>query len=752
MDAPSGSPPPPEDSTLSTSDIDRLVRDHAGITGARAGDQVGPYRLLGLLGEGGFGEVWLAERREPFVQRVALKVIKPGMDSKAVIARFEQERQALAVMDHPNVAKVLDGGVTPASMGSRPYFVMEHVQGEPITTYCDRHRLTIRQRLELFIPVCEAVQHAHMKGIIHRDIKPSNVLVAIKDQQAISKVIDFGVAKAISQTLTEKTIFTEQGQLIGTPEYMSPEQAEMGAVDIDTRTDVYSLGVLLYELLSGTLPFDPQTLRSAGYAEVQRIIRGVEAPTASRRLTRLDNPAVATIALARDTPEAILIRELRRELDWIPAKCLQKDRTRRYGTPAELAEEVRSYLRGGPLRAGPDSLGYRMRKLVTGHRQLAAALLGSVSVLLITIGTLLFAQNRQMSEANAAALALALTRESIARNLQVFRRFETDWPLSYEEAIGSNLVVRAIQLWKQLLPRTDFSKHIAVRGGSDAELAGYRQWYADSGALDDDQILLLLLGGPDQLSDEERKRYPNRLPVLSKAESRAVMQGWDADEWRLRSRLLYEGVEWIVSAYVEMSRPAYWYGDGTDYAIVYPSGDANSLLRSMLRSAGLQEEPRRRQRWSREDVSTSNSTSLVPYAQAQVALERVVFPADSTRSATAYRRTLAASGAAALLACVSLLADSRAMRAVSMILVVYAALTACYWATLHTRFAIVGAVFFVLPVIAVLAPGLVAVCTWSTQRRWPLVTYVLAAVFGCALGVLAATRVISIYLLARILM
>src|ERR1043165_1819127 len=223
------------------------------VQGERAGDWVGPYRLLEVIGEGGFGVVWLAERREPMVQRVALKVIKAGMDSKAVIARFEQERQALAVMDPPNGAQVHDAGTTALS---RPYFVMEHVAGLPITEYCDKHRLTLRQRLELFIPVCDAVQHAHHKGIIHRDLKPSNILVCVRDGQGVPKVIDFGVAKAVSRTLTDKTIFTESGQLIGTPEYMSPEQAEMRGTDIDTRSDVYSLGAVLYELLTGEAPFD----------------------------------------------------------------------------------------------------------------------------------------------------------------------------------------------------------------------------------------------------------------------------------------------------------------------------------------------------------------------------------------------------------------------------------------------------------------------------------------------------------------
>lgn len=349
----------------------------------RPGDSIGPFKLLEVLGEGGFGTVWLAERREPMVQRVALKIIKPGMDSRAVIARFEQERQALAVMDHPNVAKVLDGGVTPTG---RPYFVMEHVKGEPITTFADRHRLTIRQRLELFIPVCEAVQHAHMKGIIHRDIKPSNILVASGTESGspIVKVIDFGVAKAISHTLTDKTIFTEQGQIIGTPEYMSPEQAEMGAVDIDTRTDVYSLGIVLYELLSGTLPFDSRTLRSAGYAEIQRIIREVDPPKPSTKLGTADDKARADIANARQTDREGITSELRRELEWIPLFALRKDRSRRYSSPIEMAQDIRRYLSGSALLAGPDSEVYRARKVLRRYRKPLSQLSLLLAVTLLT--------------------------------------------------------------------------------------------------------------------------------------------------------------------------------------------------------------------------------------------------------------------------------------------------------------------------------------------------------------------------------
>ena len=381
--------------------------------GEHAGQMLGPYRLLEILGEGGFGIVWLAERTAPFVQRVAIKIIKPGMDSKEVIARFEQERQALAVMDHPNVARVHDAGAT---MYGRPYFVMEHVAGEPITDYCDKQRLTVRQRLELFIPVCEAVQHAHQKGIIHRDLKPSNILVSVRDGQASPKVIDFGVAKAISHALTDKTIFTETGRMIGTPEYMSPEQAEMRSGDIDTRSDVYSLGAVLYELLVGGAPFESGTLRDFGFDGLVRTIREVDPPKPSTRLTSLSAADSGAIAAYRRAERGSLAAVLRDELEWIPLKALRKDRTERYGSPADLARDIRNYLEGRALEAGPESTLYRLRKLARRNRGAFAAA-GAVAASLV-VGVVGFAWQAHQArvQRDVAVLARRVAEEERAKS------------------------------------------------------------------------------------------------------------------------------------------------------------------------------------------------------------------------------------------------------------------------------------------------------------------------------------------------
>ncbi|QDU23839.1 serine/threonine-protein kinase [Urbifossiella limnaea] len=345
-----------------------------GPPAAAVGDRVGPYRLMEQIGEGGMGLVFVAEQTEPVRRKVALKVIKPGMDTRQVVARFEAERQALALMDHPHIARVLDAGATPEG---RPYFVMELVRGLPITDYCDQQKLPPRERLALFVQVCQAVQHAHQKGVIHRDIKPSNVLVAPHDGVPVVKVIDFGVAKAVGQSLTDKTIYTRFAQMIGTPLYMSPEQAEVNQLDVDTRADVYALGVLLYELLTGTTPFDGDRFRKAAFDEIRRILREEDPPKPSTRLTSLGE-TLTGVSARRGTDPARLAGLVRGELDWIVMRCLEKDRNRRYDTAAGLAKDVQRYLIGDAVEACPPTLGYRVGKFLQKNK--AAVRVGSAFV------------------------------------------------------------------------------------------------------------------------------------------------------------------------------------------------------------------------------------------------------------------------------------------------------------------------------------------------------------------------------------
>jgi serine/threonine protein kinase/tetratricopeptide (TPR) repeat protein len=366
------------------------------------GTVIGPYKLLQQIGEGGFGVVFMAEQTAPVRRKVALKVIKPGMDTRQVIARFEAERQALAVMDHPNIARVLDAGATESG---RPFFVMELVRGVPITTYCDENNLPIRERLTLFATVCQAIQHAHTKGIIHRDIKPSNVLVTRQDGQPLVKVIDFGVAKAMGQQLTDKTLFTEFAQMIGTPLYMSPEQAELSSVDIDTRSDIYSLGVMLYELLTGTTPVSKEQLKQAAFDEIRRIIREEDPPKPSTRISTSE--AAPSIAAHRQTEPARLTKLVRGELDWIAMKALEKDRNRRYETASSFAADVQRFLEDEPVLACPPSTAYKLKKFA--RRNWAAVLTAGTILLLLVVGIvgatfgLIWAENRRQEAENARA-------------------------------------------------------------------------------------------------------------------------------------------------------------------------------------------------------------------------------------------------------------------------------------------------------------------------------------------------------------
>ncbi|HEY7307193.1 MAG TPA: serine/threonine-protein kinase [Bryobacteraceae bacterium] len=356
------------------------------------GSMIGPYRLLEKLGEGGMGEVWLAEQTAPIRRRVALKLIKAGMNSREVVARFESERQVLALMDHPAIARVLDAGSTP---NGTPYFVMGYVAGIPITDYCDKHRLTMRERLDLFVQVCQGVQHAHQKAIIHRDLKPSNILVTEVDGRATPKIIDFGVAKAVSQRLTAETMFTRRGALIGTPEYMSPEQADSGGEDIDTRTDVYSLGVVLYELLVGALPLDLKQIRNLAFHELLRRLREDDAPRPSTKLRTLGDESSITARNRRTEPGA-LGKELRGDLDAIALKALEKDRARRYAAPSDLAADIGRYLNDEPVMASPPSLTYRAQKFVRRHRWGVAASL-AVALALVALAVTMTIQSARIA-------------------------------------------------------------------------------------------------------------------------------------------------------------------------------------------------------------------------------------------------------------------------------------------------------------------------------------------------------------------
>ena len=469
----------------------------AGMVAARLtegpGTIIGRYKLLQKIGEGGMGVVYMAEQREPVVRRVALKIIKLGMDTRQVLGRFEAERQALALMDHPNIAKILDGGATDTG---RPYFVMDFVQGLPITRFCDEANLSTRDRLDLFLDVCSAIQHAHHKGIIHRDIKPANILVTLHGDKPVPRVIDFGIAKATQGRLTDKTLFTQFQHFIGTPAYMSPEQASLSGLDVDTRSDIYGLGVLLYELLTGRTPFDEKELMKAGLDEMRRTILEREPLRPSTRLSSLTGEELTTTAKHRRIEAPRLISALRGDLDWIVMKCLEKERTRRYETANGLAAEIERYLKNEPVIARPPSQFYRLQKFARRNRLVFAAIAAITAVLLLAVGVSTWqavratraereqsrlreseAKQRQQAEANEQKAQAAQAKEAQLR-LQADRRvYAADIKL-VQRALEMNNIGGALNLLNRYRPTNN--SEIDFRGWEWRYLWNQCQSDADS--------------------------------------------------------------------------------------------------------------------------------------------------------------------------------------------------------------------------------------------------------------------------------
>lgn len=531
-----------------------------GVFEERIGSWIGRYELLRMLGEGGMGIVYLAEQEHPFKRQVALKIIKPGMDSARIVARFEAERQALALLDHPNIAQIYDAGTTEKG---RPYFVMEYVKGIPITVYCDHHQLSIEERLTLFLQACRAVQHAHQKGIIHRDVKPSNLLVSMQEGPGIPKIIDFGVAKALGQFPTDRALFTEVGQIVGTPEYMSPEQANMAEQDVDTRSDIYSLGVLLYVLLTGILPFDPEELREGGLEGLRRIILEKDPKTPSTRMLTLGDEAVK-LAELRQTEIQVLARRLRSELEWIPLKAMRKEPARRYRTASELADDIENYLAGVPLIAGPESVSYRARKFVRKNRATVWTGLTVLVVLLLglVISTAMFFRANeqrlrsdrllatsqiedgiaQLNQGNRLGLLDLLEAQTTARDIPALRDSAARlWAIAYDFCCGR--LVHVMPEGQDLALSPD-GRLLAIASGPTAQL-----WNMNTGKPQ---------GSPLELGETiDAVLFSPNGALLATTSKRGVARLWDPNSGRARGPVLQHGEKVDSHSYLSRRSAAF---------------------------------------------------------------------------------------------------------------------------------------------------------------------------------------------------